>query len=324
MTDNDGATSAPKTIAVTSNANVAPIARMTSTPTPATGKAPLNVTFNGSTSSDSDGVIASWTLDFGDGTTAASGLGLPSSVPHTYAAGNWTATLTVSDDNGASNSTTIAVTVAANVAPTARLTSNPSPASGKAPLSVSFNGSTSSDSDGTIASWSLAYGDGATNSGTGAVPASTGTHSYAAGSYTAVLTVTDNNGATGTASVPVSVNAPPVARLFVNNNKTSGPAPLSVTFDGLPEHGCRRNDRLVVDSISATAAHRSADRHRPARQRDPTHLREPGHLHGQADGHRQPERIVARRTRRRSPLRSTTRRSPTCARRSPRGRCPWT
>ena len=70
MTDNDGASD---TDSVAVKANVAPVAALTTTPSPATGKAPLSVTFNGSTSSDSDGTIASWSLSFGDGSAAAPG-----------------------------------------------------------------------------------------------------------------------------------------------------------------------------------------------------------------------------------------------------------
>ena len=109
----------------------------------------------------------------------------------------------MTDDDGASDTDSVAVK--ANVAPVAALTSTPSPATGKAPLSVTFNGSGSSDSDGTIASWSLAYGDGNSASGSGAPPATIGPHSYAAGNRTAVLTVTDNNGATDTDSVAVTL-----------------------------------------------------------------------------------------------------------------------
>lgn len=69
-------------------------------------------------------------------------------------------------------------------------------------LSCSFDGTGSSDSDGSIVSYSWDFGDGATASG------STASHDYAAdGSYTVSLTVTDDAGATDTATTTVSVSA---------------------------------------------------------------------------------------------------------------------
>lgn len=78
------------------------------------------------------------------------------------------------------------------------------PTSGYAPLAVSFSASGSNDPDGTIASYSWAFGDGGTGSG------ATSAHIYQnVGSFNAVLTVTDNQGATSTASVGISVTTNP-------------------------------------------------------------------------------------------------------------------
>jgi PKD repeat protein len=84
-----------------------------------------------------------------------------------------------------------------------------SPASGVAPLAVNFDGSSSSDPDGSIVGYSWAFGTGAT--GTGATTAYTYT---AAGTYNAVLTVTDNQGATATKALTITVSpgaTPPAA-----------------------------------------------------------------------------------------------------------------
>ena len=90
----------------------------------------------------------------------------------------------------------------ANAPPVASAAATPT--SGVAPLAVSFDGSASHDPDGSIASWAWAFGDGATGSG-----AKT-SHSYSAvGSYTATLTVTDNRGATGSATVAISATTDP-------------------------------------------------------------------------------------------------------------------
>ena len=69
----------------------------------------LTVSVDGSGSSDPDGTISTYAWDFGDGETA-SGV----SAEHTYAlAGTYTVRLTVTDDDGASDSTTRQVTVTA-------------------------------------------------------------------------------------------------------------------------------------------------------------------------------------------------------------------
>jgi subtilisin family serine protease len=70
-------------------------------------------------------------------------------------------------------------------------------------LTCSFNGSGSSDPDGSISSYAWTFGDGATGSGV------TTSRTYASGgTYTVTLTVTDNGGATGSSSQSVTVTAP--------------------------------------------------------------------------------------------------------------------
>jgi subtilisin family serine protease len=87
-----------------------------------------------------------------------------------------------------------------NQPPTASFTHN----CGSGSLSCTFNGSGSSDPDGTIASYAWNFGDGTT--GTGA----TVSHTFpAGGTYTVTLTVTDNGGASGSASQQVAVGTPP-------------------------------------------------------------------------------------------------------------------
>jgi PKD repeat protein len=87
-----------------------------------------------------------------------------------------------------------------NTPPTAVIGANPT--SGTVPFAVSFSGAGSSDPDGSIASYAWTFGDGGTASGVSA------SHTYTtAGSYTAKLTVTDNRGGTGSATVPITANA---------------------------------------------------------------------------------------------------------------------
>ena len=89
--------------------------------------------------------------------------------------------------------------VVSNQPPTAVMSATPS--TGAAPLTVSFDGSRSTDPDGTVSSWAWSFGDG--SSGTG--PATT--HVYATpGTYTASLKVTDNDGASSTATRSIVAN----------------------------------------------------------------------------------------------------------------------
>lgn len=90
---------------------------------------------------------------------------------------------------------------AINSPPVASFTRSPS--FGECPLSVSFNASASRDSDGSIVSYGWTFGDG--GSGTGV----TTSHTYQnAGTYVAVLRVTDNDGSTDTATRTISVSGP--------------------------------------------------------------------------------------------------------------------
>ncbi|WP_304412825.1 PKD domain-containing protein [Cellulomonas sp. HZM] len=156
----------------------------------------LKVSVDGSTSTDADGTVASYAWSFGDGTTDTG-----ATASHTYAsAGTYTVKLVVTDDAGATDTTTKDVTVAPNAAPTARFTSQVTD------LKVSVDGSTSSDTDGTVASYTWTFGDGGTGTGASA------THTYAtAGTYTVKLTVTDDDGATDSVTHDVTVTAPTTA-----------------------------------------------------------------------------------------------------------------
>jgi len=93
--------------------NRPPTAVMTATPS--TGVAPLSVTFDGSTSTDPDGTVASWSWSFGDGT-----LGAGPATTHLYmTAGTFAVSLTVTDNGGASDVATRSVVVTAAPAPAA-------------------------------------------------------------------------------------------------------------------------------------------------------------------------------------------------------------
>lgn len=179
----------------------------------------LTVSVDGSDSSDTDGTIASYAWDFGDGSTATG-----STASHTYSqAGTYDVTLSVTDDDGARGSTTQQVSVTApavNAPPAAAFEVT------TAGLSATFDSTGSSDSDGTIAGYRWDFGDG--TSSQQANP----THTYAtAGDYTVVLTVTDDDGATDSASRSVTVTAPPPANEPPTAAFTSSTEGLTVQLD---------------------------------------------------------------------------------------------
>ncbi len=69
---------------------------------------------------------------------------------------------------------------------------------------IQFDGSSSSDSDGTIVSYAWDFGDGTTQNGVSV------SHIYStAGTYTAVLTVEDNGGQTASDSATITIDVPP-------------------------------------------------------------------------------------------------------------------
>ncbi len=187
-------------VLLTGCGNLSPVASFMCNPS--SGQSPLTVSFNASSSHDSDGTIVSYQWIFGDG---SNGTGVTTS--HTYATTSnrtYTITLTVTDDGGAQATDTHVVSVTpppSNSPPVASFTRTPS--SGEASLNVSFNASGSYDSDGSITSYVWDFGDGGSASGV------TASHTYtSSGTYTARLTVSDNHGATGTVTHSVIVQTP--------------------------------------------------------------------------------------------------------------------
>ncbi len=195
-------------------------------PIPASGKVPLTVSFAGT---DSTGDIASYSWEFGDGSTATGSL-----VSHNYSvAGTYTATLHVADNNGATHQVSTTITALPSSAtaqpPTAVVSS--STAAGNAPLVVNFDGSGSTTPNLSIVTYSWTFGDGSSATG------KTTSHSFTtAGTYYTQLTVEDNKGLTNTISTPIIVigSAEPNKKPFalISSSLPGGDAPIIVTFDG--------------------------------------------------------------------------------------------
>ncbi|MDM8562892.1 PKD domain-containing protein [Candidatus Marithioploca araucensis] len=191
------------------------------------GEAPLTVTLDASSSTDSDGTIVEYNWSASDGQTASS-----RRVNMTFSnAGTYTISLVVTDNDGLQSTNTAkkAVTVTAKpVAPVAKLTV--SPTNGDAPLTVSLNGNGSSDSDGTIVDYAWKASNG--QEAYGKNSQMTFDH---AGTYSITLTVKDNDELTDTAQGNVTVtspplpNVPPIAAFSIST--TQGKAPLTVKLD---------------------------------------------------------------------------------------------
>jgi large repetitive protein len=196
VTDNDGVDGSATTQVTITN-------RAPKAVTPANFSVPTfeERIFDASGSFDQDGLVQTYSWNFGDATTATG-----RSVKHAFATiGTFTVTLTVRDDFGAIGVAAMTVIVTNN-APSAQITAPSSVYTGD---SVIFQGN-GVDRDGTIASWLWNFGDTQTAS-----TANTATHAYPVqGLYTVTLTVTDNNSAVGVATFQLRVqNRLPSARI---------------------------------------------------------------------------------------------------------------
>ena len=231
-------------------ANQPPVAGASANPE--SGTAPFDVAFAG-TGADSDGTIVSYEWTFGDDVsspfvlyerTFGDGVSSTSQNPtHIYnSPGTYTATLTVTDDDGAtgSDSVVIIVTESANQPPVAGASANPE--SGTAPLDVAFTG-TGTDSDGTIVSYTWTFGDGASST------AQNPTHIYnSPGTYTATLTVTDDDGATGSDSVVIIVTESTVGEwvspvgAIASSSLNKNRAPGNAIDDNAKTYWCSSRD----------------------------------------------------------------------------------
>lgn len=173
-------------------ANQMPIADFTYVPLNPSVFEPITFT---DASIDSDGVIVTWSWDFDDGDTS-----FEQNTIHQYAQkGTYTVTLTVTDDDGATDVEVKLVTVQ-NIAPTADFTYTPT---NPTDTTVIHFTDISNDPDGTIVSWYWDFGDDYYAS------KESPTHCYyEIGIYSVTLTVTDDDGAQNTIQKTITVSTP--------------------------------------------------------------------------------------------------------------------
>ncbi len=224
VTDNVGDSSTVNTVITVTNRN--PVARITYTSLNV--KAPGNLTFNGDTSSDPDGIISSYSWTVSNGLSATT----PNATFNFTTEGTYTVTLLVADNSGGTDSTSVIVNVTPpdNILPIAILSVDKN--SGIANDTFVFDISSSYDPDGTIILYQLDFGDGTSTQFVRPAPIS---HVYkSVGIFTAKLSVLDNrNGfsieTTNSVQVITINNQPPVASFTFGPNNAFTFDPVTFT-----------------------------------------------------------------------------------------------
>jgi PKD repeat protein len=186
---------------------------------PATGQVGQPITFNGSASTASNNPIRSYIWDFGDGSSASG-----ATVSHTYSqAGGYLVRLTVTDDEGVTDSATQSIQISPSAPVPSAVISILVP--GQVGQPITFSGTGSTISTGSIVSYAWNFGDGTTASGEQV------THTYTQpGQYLVTLTVTGSDGVSSTATATLQIV--PSGPTAVINAPTSGQANQVILFDG--------------------------------------------------------------------------------------------
>jgi PKD repeat protein/KaiC/GvpD/RAD55 family RecA-like ATPase len=160
-----------------------------------------NVYFNASMSHDEDGTITLYFWDFGDQTNATG-----VTVSHRYVqCGNYSVTLTVTDNDGSPNATSMNETIVSwsTLASFTILPTQPSPDD-----LIVFDASSSYELEGTIERYSWDFGDGNTTETSTSII----THSYTApGDFNITLTVSDTQDHNNSTSRRISLQIHNVA-----------------------------------------------------------------------------------------------------------------
>ena len=237
VTDNNGATASDTATVI---ANGRPTAALVC---PASGKIGETLLFDARQSSD-DGQIANYHFDFGDGTTTS---GINPFVTKTYAStGTFTVTLTVTDEDNLSHqaSCSIQISAVANLPPVANAGLDRTVSINDM---ITFDGSGSTDADGTIVRYEWRFSDGVTLVGQVVQRVFS-----AVGAFIATLTVTDDDGASGTDTARTLADGMPTAVL---NCPASAFPNKQVVFDASQSTDDTTILDYAIDFGDGTAAH---------------------------------------------------------------------
>ena len=193
VTGTDSATPTPNTQTKSASVMISALALTVAPTVPSTGTVGTSVSVSATASGGTSPYAFSW--DFGDGTALVSG----STASHTYTAkGTLTVKVTVTDTNTVSASNTASITVSA-LPLTTDFAVSPTTVTPNSP--VTFTATTSGGTSPYTYAWD--FGDGTTGTG------SPVDHTYSTtGPFTVVLTVTDANAKTATATHTIG-SAPP-------------------------------------------------------------------------------------------------------------------
>ncbi|MDG6217922.1 MAG: PKD domain-containing protein [Candidatus Thermoplasmatota archaeon] len=161
------------------------------------GKAPFTVSFS-SNAYDIDGEIVSYEWDFGEGSTSSE-----KEVTHTYTeTGRYYARLTVTDNDGMKHSDSLQITVIENYVPIAIASSDVT--NGKAPLLVHFYGD-SIDIDGEKITYQWVIEGTILAKNRESNQQNMAHRFWLPGNYDVTLTVTDEDGATDSSAIRITV-----------------------------------------------------------------------------------------------------------------------
>jgi hypothetical protein len=206
-TDSDGATGTSSVqITVLAPPNQTPTAQISAPSNQAVFPPGAPIGFAGSASDPEDGALDGEELVWTSSIGGQIGFGA-SFTRNNLAPGTHTITLTATDSKGATGTATVQITVQAtsNQTPSAQISAPANQAVFQQGAAINFAGTGNDAEDGALTGASLVWTSNMGGQlGTGA---SFTLNNLAAGTHTITLTATDSNGATGTATVQITVQA---------------------------------------------------------------------------------------------------------------------